>query len=75
MTHVACMGNEKSCRIIVKKYEWKRPVWKTRHGWADNIEVDIKGTGCGLEPSGSAYDPVVHFCEHIGELSGSIKGR
>jgi hypothetical protein len=29
---------------------------------------------CGLDYSGSRYGPVVGFCEHSNEPSGSIKG-
>jgi hypothetical protein len=30
---------------------------------------------CGLDSCGSGYRPVVGFCEHSKEPSGSIKGR
>jgi hypothetical protein len=29
---------------------------------------------CGLDISGSGYGPMVGFCEHGNEISGSIKG-
>jgi hypothetical protein len=29
---------------------------------------------CGLDASGSGYEPVMGSCEHCNELSGSIKG-
>lgn len=42
MAHVACIGDEKSYEIIVRKHDWKRPVRKAKHRRKDNTEGDIK---------------------------------
>jgi hypothetical protein len=41
----------------------------------DNIKVDFKVMGCGLDSSGSGYGPVVISCEHDIKPLGSIKCR
>jgi len=37
--------------------------------------MDLREISCGLEPSGSGQGPVAGSCEHINELSSSIKVR
>jgi len=31
-------------KIIVKRHEEKRPLWRTRCGWEDNIKMSLKET-------------------------------
>jgi hypothetical protein len=46
--HVARKGVKRNaCRILVGKPEGKRPLGRTRHGWEDNIKMDLKGIGWG----------------------------
>jgi hypothetical protein len=34
-------------RILVGKLEGKRLLIRPRHGWVDNIKMDLRETGCG----------------------------
>ena len=34
-------------RVLVGKPEGKRPLGRTRRRWEDNINMDLKGVGCG----------------------------
>ena len=34
-------------RALVGKYERKRPLWRPRRRWEDNIKMDIQEVGCG----------------------------
>ena len=34
-------------RILVGKPEGKRPLWRPRHRWEDNIKRDLKEVRCG----------------------------
>ena len=34
-------------RVLVGEPEGKRPLGRPRHGWVDNIEVDLQEVGCG----------------------------
>ena len=36
-------------RVLVGKPEGKRPLWRPRHRWEDNIKMDLEevGMGCG----------------------------
>jgi hypothetical protein len=34
-------------RVLVGKPEGRRPLRRTRHGWKDNIKVDLQEVGCG----------------------------
>jgi hypothetical protein len=45
---VACMG-EKRCvyRVVVGKYEGKRPLGRPRRRWEDNIKIELQEVGCG----------------------------
>jgi hypothetical protein len=40
--HVARMGEK---RILVGKPEGKTPLGRQRHGWVDNIKIDVRETG------------------------------
>jgi len=46
--YVARMGEEKGLyRVLVGKLEGKRPLWRPRHRWVDNIRMDLQEVGCG----------------------------
>jgi len=46
--HVASMGEERGVyRALVGKSEGKRPLWRSRRRWADNIRMDLQEVGCG----------------------------
>jgi len=47
-THVARMGEERGVyRVSVGKLEGKRPLWRPRRIWVDNIRTDLQEVGCG----------------------------
>ena len=47
--HVAPMGDKRGMyRILVWKPEGKRPLWRLRRRWEDNIKMDIQEVGCGV---------------------------
>jgi hypothetical protein len=49
-----CIGEmRKACRILDKYPKVKRPLAGCMHRWDDNIKMDLKETGCGLNLSGS----------------------
>jgi hypothetical protein len=33
-------------RVLVRKPEGKRPLWRPRRRWVDNIRMDIQEVGC-----------------------------
>jgi hypothetical protein len=35
-------------RVLVGKPEGKRPLWRPRHRWEDNIKMDLQEVGRGL---------------------------
>jgi hypothetical protein len=44
--HVACMGGMKnSYKILVGKYEGKRPLRRPRHRWEDNTRMAVRKLG------------------------------
>ena len=46
--HVARMGEERGAyRVLVGKPEGRRPLWRPRRRWVDNIRVDLQEVGCG----------------------------
>ena len=46
--HVARMGEERGVyRVLVGKPEGKRPLWRSRRRWVDNIRMDLQEVGCG----------------------------
>ena len=55
--HVARMGERRGVyRVLVGKPEGKRPLWRLRRRWEDNIKMDLKEVGfrgCGLDRAGS----------------------
>ena len=53
--HVARMGEERGVyRVLVRKPEGKRPLWRTRRRWVDNIRLDLQEVRCvyGLDWAG-----------------------
>jgi len=34
-------------RVLVGKPEGKRPLWRDRHRWEDNIKMNLQEVGCG----------------------------
>ena len=34
-------------RVLVGKPEGKSPLWRPRHGWEDNIKMDLREVGGG----------------------------
>jgi len=34
-------------RVLVGKPEGKRPLWRPRRRWEDNIKMDLQEVGCG----------------------------
>jgi hypothetical protein len=54
--------------------EGKRPLGGPRRRWEDNIKMDLREMGIdGSNWILLTQDPVVGFCEHGDEPSGSIK--
>ena len=48
--HVARMGDGRGVhKVLVGKPDGKRPLWRPRRRWKDNIEMDLEeeGRGCG----------------------------
>jgi hypothetical protein len=46
--HVAWIGEGRGVyRVLVGKPEGKRPLWRPRHRWEDNIKMDLQEMGCG----------------------------
>jgi len=45
--HVASLGEERGVyRVLVGKPEGKIPLGRPRHGWVDNIRMDLQVVGC-----------------------------
>jgi hypothetical protein len=45
--HVARIGERRVIyRVLVAKPEGKRPLWRPRLRWEDNIKMDIREVGC-----------------------------
>jgi hypothetical protein len=75
--HVARMGERRGVyRVLVGRPEGKRPLGRPSHRWEDNIKIDFRRNRDRwgeLDSAASGYGPVVGFCEHGNEPSGSIK--
>ena len=42
------MGEERGVyRVLVRKPEGKRPLWRPRRRWEDNMKLDLQEVGCG----------------------------
>jgi len=47
--HVAHMGTRRGMyRVLVGKHEGKRPLWRPRGRWENNINMDLQEVGCGV---------------------------
>ena len=45
--HVARIEQSRNAyRVLMGKPEGKRPLWRTRRGWEDNIKMDLREMGC-----------------------------
>ena len=40
--HVVCMRARSSYRVLVEKPEGRRPLWRRRRRWEDNIKMDLR---------------------------------
>ena len=40
-------SEERRIQDLVEKPEVKRPLWRHRHRWEDNIKMDLQGVVCG----------------------------
>jgi hypothetical protein len=48
--HVARMGeNRGAYRILVRRPEGRRPLWRPRRRWEDNIKMDLQDVGWGMD--------------------------
>jgi len=56
--HVARMGEERGLyMVLVGKPEGRRSLGRPRHGWVDNIRMDLQEVGCGnMDCFGLAQD-------------------
>jgi hypothetical protein len=46
--HVTRMGEERGVyRVLVRRPEGKRPLWRPRLRWEDTIRMDLQEVGCG----------------------------
>jgi len=46
--HVALMWEKRGVyRVLVGKFEGKRPLGRTRHRWENNIKMNLQEVGCG----------------------------
>jgi hypothetical protein len=68
--------DEKCIQNFGRKPERKRPFGIPRRRWEDNrMDVrNVRGGRCGVDASGSGWNPVTGCCEHGNEPSVSIKG-
>jgi len=47
--NVTRMGEKRGLyRVLVGTSEGKRPLWRPRRRWEDNIKMDIQEVGCGV---------------------------
>jgi len=53
----ACGGGRVLYRVLVGKPEVKRPLWRPRHRWEDNINMDLQEVvGGGMDWTNLARD-------------------
>ena len=53
-----CLSEERGVyRVLVGKPEGRRPLWRPRRRWVDNIRMDLQEGGCGyMDSIGLAQD-------------------
>jgi hypothetical protein len=66
-------GDEKCIQNLVGKHEGKSPLGRPGYRWEDNIKMDLREIGFGLDSTGPGSGLVAGSCEHGNEPSGSIK--
>ena len=74
--HVARMGEGRGVYwALLGEPEGKRPLWRPRHRWEDNIKMDLHEVGCGygLDGAGSGKGQVASTCECGNEPMSFIK--
>jgi hypothetical protein len=75
--HVPQMREKRNVhKLLLGKPEGKRPLRRPRHGWRDDIKMDLlrdRIGWCGLDWSGSGLVQVESSCECSNEPSSSIK--
>jgi len=42
-------------RVLLGKPEGRRPLWRHRHRWVDNIRMDLQEVGCGYMWTGLGW--------------------
>ena len=48
--HIACVGESRGVyRVLVGKRDGKRPLVRPMHRWGDNIKMDLKEVGWGMD--------------------------
>jgi hypothetical protein len=52
VAHSTHWGDENTYKILAGKPDGKRPLRRPRCKWEDNIKMDLKEIGCGLDSSG-----------------------
>jgi hypothetical protein len=60
-----------ACRIMVGKPEVKRPLEKPRYGWVDNIKMNLREIGSGVDWINVNIGTDVGSCEHGAVSVGS----
>jgi hypothetical protein len=67
-------GKRYVCKVVMEKYECKRPPGRNTLKKNGAIKINLKSRmgGCGLRPSASGYGQVTSCCEHGNEPSDSV---
>ena len=57
--HVARMGEDRGVyRVLVGKPEGRRPLWRPRRRWVDNIRMDLQEVGYGYICTGLGWSRI-----------------
>jgi hypothetical protein len=67
-------GKRYVCKVVMEKYECKRPPGRSTRKRKGAIKINLKNRmgGCGPGSSASGYGQVASCCEHGNEPSGSV---
>jgi hypothetical protein len=57
--HLAWGRYRSSHQILVRKHERKRPLGRPRHGWEDNIKLNLKERGTRMWTGFDSYKFIV----------------